>query len=248
MSRIELHQIEKVYPTTGQKALDRLSLKIDSAEWIFLIGPSGAGKTTLLKLLYKAVLPDTGTIVIDGKDIRDIPAYRLRRQAGIIFQNFELIPIRTAAENVAYGAEILGRSPADVRLRTEEMLELVGLGHKRNSFPHELSGGEQQRVSIARALINRPRLILADEPTGDLDPENTDRIISVFEQIHREWQATLLFVTHAPEMVDRLQKRVIRLEHGRIVRDAVGGYHVPDPGPSLIDKPADDSLLRGGSQ
>ena len=199
-------------------------MTVEPGEWVFLTGPSGAGKTTLLKLLYKAILPDEGTIEVDGRDIRTLPAYLLRRRIGIIFQHFELLPNRTAAENVAYGAEVLGVPPGQVRQRTDEMLELVGLSEKRNRTPGELSGGEQQRVSIARALINRPKLILADEPTGDLDPDNAERILDVFQKVHRDWNATLLFVTHAAEIVDRLQKRVVRLEEGRIIRDQVGGY------------------------
>ena len=153
-----------------------------------------------------------------------MPGSRLRRSMGIIFQTFRLLEKKTAFENIAYGAEVLATPPAEVRERTREILELVGLGNKANRMPGELSGGEQQRVAIGRALINRPQLILADEPTGDLDPENSSRVIEILDTVHRERNVTVLFATHAVEMVDRLRRRVVRLEHGRVVSDAHGGY------------------------
>jgi len=143
---------------------------------------------------------------------------------GIIFQTFRLLEKKSAYENIAYGAEVLATPPAEVRRRTQEILELVGLEEKGHRLPGELSGGEQQRVAVGRALINRPKLIIADEPTGDLDPENTNRVIEILDKIHREQQVTVMFATHNVEVVNRLGKRVVRLEDGRVVSDAIGGY------------------------
>lgn len=214
----------KQYPLVSYTALDDVSLTVDSGEWVFLVGASGMGKTTLLKLLYREELPDSGQVIIGGDDVARVPGSRLRRSMGIIFQTFRLLEKKTAFENIAYGAEVLAMPPAEVRSRTLEILELVGLDQKANRLPGELSGGEQQRVAIGRALINRPKLILADEPTGDLDPENSARVIEILDRVHREQNVTVLFATHAVDVVDRLQRRVVRLEHGRIVSDASGGY------------------------
>ena len=182
------------------------------------------GKTTLLKLLYKEELADKGRVIIDGKDVATFPGSKLRRSMGIIFQTYRLLEKKVAFENIAYGAEVLGIPPAEVRRRTEEILELIGLRDKAHRLPSELSGGEQQRVAVGRALINQPKLIVADEPTGDLDPENTDRVIEILDRVHRERNATVLFATHAVEAVNRLNRRVIRLQDGRVVSDATGGY------------------------
>lgn len=182
------------------------------------------GKTTLLKLLYKEEIPDNGKVLIGGHDTTAIHGSKLRRSMGIIFQSFRLLEKKTAFENIAYGAEVLAMPPPEVRRRTKEILELVGLHDKSHRLPGELSGGEQQRVAIGRALINEPKLIIADEPTGDLDPENTDRVLKIFDRFHQEHKATVLFATHAVDVVNRLGRRVIRLEHGHIVSDATGGY------------------------
>ena len=211
-------------------ALHEVSLQIASGEWAFLVGGSGMGKTTLLKLLYREELADRGKVVVGGRDVAATSGSQLRRSMGIIFQTFRLLEKKTAFENIAYGAEVLAMPPALVRRRSNEILELVGLSEKAKRLPGELSGGEQQRVAIGRALINEPRLILADEPTGDLDPENSDRVIEILDTVHREKNTTVLFATHAVDLVDRLQRRVIRLEHGRIVSDAVGGYWVNSDG------------------
>jgi cell division transport system ATP-binding protein len=199
-------------------------LRIAAGDWVFLVGASGMGKTTLLKLLYREELPDSGRVLIAGDDIATTPGSRLRRSMGIIFQTFRLLDKKTAFENIAYGAEVLATPPAEVRRRTLEILELVGLSNKANRLPGELSGGEQQRVAIGRALINQPKLILADEPTGDLDPANSDRVIEILDKVHREHNVTVVFATHAVDIVDRLQRRVIRLQDGAVVSDATGGY------------------------
>lgn len=214
----------KKYPSAPNAALDGVSLNIDSGEWAFLVGASGMGKTTLLKLLYREELCDDGAVLIGGNDVAKMPGSKLRRSMGIIFQTFRLLDKKTAFENIAYGAEVLATPPAEVRERTLEILELVGLADKAGRLPGELSGGEQQRVAVGRALINRPKLILADEPTGDLDPENSDRVIQILDSVHRNENVTVLFATHAVDIVNRLQRRVIRLRDGKVASDEQGGY------------------------
>ena len=221
---VVLENVCKRYPNASYAALDDLSLSVESGEWVFLVGASGMGKTTLLKLLYREEMADRGRVLIGGNDLATMKGSRLRRSMGIIFQTFRLLDKKTAFENVAYGAEVLAVRPAEVRRRTEEILQLVGLAGKANRLPAELSGGEQQRVAIGRALINRPKLILADEPTGDLDPDNSDLVIDILDAVHREQKATVLFATHAVNLVNRLQRRVVRLKQGRIVSDRSGGY------------------------
>lgn len=229
---IAIENVAKEYQPAGFVALKDVSLNIAAGEWIFLVGASGMGKTTLLRLLYKEESPDRGRVLVGGQDVSRLSGSRLRRSIGIVFQSFRLLPRKTAHENIAYGAEVLGVPPLEVRRRTLEVLELVGLQDKASRLPSELSGGEQQRVAIGRALINRPKLIVADEPTGDLDPENSEMVLRTFEKVNREKNATILFATHAVELVDRLRKRVVRLEHGRVVSDAVGGYWGPERHPS----------------
>ena len=163
-------------------------------------------------------------MLVGGSDVSVLAGSRLRRSMGIVFQTFRLLQKKSAYENIAYAAEVLAMPPREVRGRTLEILELVGLADKAHRLPDELSGGEQQRVAIGRALINRPQLILADEPTGDLDPENADRVLDILDRVHRERGATVLFATHAAEIVNRLGRRVVRLQHGRVVHDAAGGY------------------------
>ena len=225
---IAIENVAKEYRPAGFVALQDVSLNIAAGEWIFLVGASGMGKTTLLRLLYKEESPDRGRVLIGGQDVSRLSGSTLRRSMGIVFQSFRLLPRKTAYENIAYGAEVLGVPPSEIRRRTLEVLELVGLQDKASRLPSELSGGEQQRIAIGRALINRPKLIVADEPTGDLDPENSEMVLRTFENVNREKNATILFATHAVELVDRLRKRVVRLEHGRVVCDAVGGYWGPE--------------------
>lgn len=216
--------MSKHYSLAATPALDNISLQVDAGDWVFLVGASGMGKTTLLKLLYREELPGQGQVLVGGNDIATVSGSLLRRSMGIIFQTFRLLGKKTAFENIAYGAEVLATPPAEVRRRTREILELVGLDSKANRLPGELSGGEQQRVAIGRALVNNPKLILADEPTGDLDPENSERVIEILDTVHREHNVTVLFATHAVDIVDRLQRRVVRLQDGRIVSDTTGGY------------------------
>lgn len=221
---IVIDQVSKSYQRGEFVALHDVSLSIASNEWVFLVGASGMGKSTLLKLIYKEELPDRGRVLVDGTDIGHVPGSALRRSIGIIFQNFRLLETKSAFENIAYAAEVIGTAPRDVRRRTLEILDLVGLTDKARRLPSELSGGEQQRVAIGRALINEPKLIVADEPTGDLDPDNTQRVLDILKRVHREKRTTIVFATHAVDVVDRLGQRVVRLEGGRVVRDSVGGY------------------------
>jgi len=221
---IVIDQVSKSYQRAEFVALRDVSLSIASNEWVFLVGASGMGKSTLLKLIYKEEIPDKGRVLVSGKDITRMPGSTLRRSIGIIFQSFRLLQTKSAFENIAYAAEGVGSAPREVRRRTSEILELVGLKDKSARLPSELSGGEQQRVAIGRALINEPKLIVADEPTGDLDPDNTQRVLDILERVHREKHTTIVFATHAVDVVDRLRKRVVRLDKGRIVRDSVGGY------------------------
>ena len=223
---IQLTNVSKTYPN-GAKALVDVNLKIGKGEFVFLVGPSGAGKSTLIKLLYRDETPTRGQVQINGKNLvrmkeREVPY--LRRSIGVVFQDFKLLPNKTVYENVAFALEVIGVSKNEVKIRTRETLELVGLADKENSFPHELSGGEQQRVCVARAVINNPALLVADEPTGNLDPETAWEIMDLLYSINKRG-TTVVMGTHARAIVDKMQKRVIAIENGRIARDEEnGGY------------------------
>jgi cell division transport system ATP-binding protein len=212
----------------GHVALDRLTLDIDRGEFAFITGPTGCGKSTLIKALIRDVVPVEGSVKIAGKDINEMPKDRtpyLRRRIGTVFQDFKLLPNRTVYDNVAYALQVIGDPRSQIRRKTPEILRLVGLQSKINSYPDELSGGEQQRVAIARAFVNHPPLLLADEPTGNLDPETSIGIMQLLYRINRTG-TTVLVVTHDREMVDKMRRRVIALEEGRLVRDQAGaGYN-----------------------
>jgi cell division transport system ATP-binding protein len=216
-----------VYPG-GHVALDRLTLDIDRGEFAFITGPTGCGKSTLIKALIREVEPAAGSVRIAGKDINEMPNDRtpyLRRRIGTVFQDFKLLPNRTVYDNVAYALQVIGEPRSQIRRKTPEILRLVGLQSKIHSYPDELSGGEQQRVAIARAFVNHPPLLLADEPTGNLDPETSIGIMQLLYRINRTG-TTVLVVTHDREMVDKMRRRVIALEEGRLVRDEAGaGYN-----------------------
>lgn len=223
---IQLTNVSKIY-TNGARALVDISLKIDKGEFVFLVGPSGAGKSTLIRLLYREELPTRGQVILNGRSLirlreREVP--QLRRGIGVIFQDFRLLPNKTVFENVAFALEVIGVGRSEVKKRTREALELVGLGKKENVFPHELSGGEQQRVSIARAIVNHPALLVADEPTGNLDPETAWDIMDLLYNINRRG-TTIVMATHARDIVNQMQKRVIAIEDGKVARDEQrGGY------------------------
>ncbi|MEO2140126.1 MAG: ATP-binding cassette domain-containing protein [Thermoleophilia bacterium] len=205
-----------------------MSLRIGTGEFVFLVGPSGSGKSTFIRLIIRELRPTEGAVIVGGRDLGELRRGKvpyLRRAIGCVFQDFRLLPDRTAAENVAYALQVTGHKKAEVRRRVPEILSLVGLDGKYDRLPRELSGGEQQRVSIARALVNHPRLLIADEPTGNLDPETSLGIMDLLLRINRTG-TTVLVATHDRHTVDRMQMRVIALQEGRVMRDEESsGYH-----------------------
>jgi cell division transport system ATP-binding protein len=218
--------VRKVYQPSVV-ALTDASFVIEKGEFVFLVGPSGSGKSTMVRLLLKELEPTTGRIFVGGRDLgrlRRSKVPQLRRNIGCVFQDFKLLPNRTASENVAYALKVQGESGNAIRRKVPEVLGLVGLTHKMNSYPDELSGGEQQRVSIARAFVNHPPLLVCDEPTGNLDPDTSVGIMQLLYRINRSG-TTVVMATHDREMVDKMRRRVIALEDGRIMRDERrGGY------------------------
>jgi cell division transport system ATP-binding protein len=226
---IELRDVTKVYEG-GSIALDRVSLQVGRGEFAFLVGPTGCGKSTLMRVLMKELEPSRGEILIAGRSLNDIPRKkvpRLRRNIGVIFQDFKLLPNRTVYQNVAYSLQVIGEGRQAIRKKVPEILRLVGLSTKLHSYPDQLSGGEQQRVSIARAFVNHPPLLLADEPTGNLDPETSIGIMQLIYRINRTG-TTVLVATHDREMVDKMRRRVIELSEGRVIRDDESGLYRPD--------------------
>ncbi len=223
---IELRDVTKVYPG-GHMALDRVSLAVDRGEFVFLVGPTGCGKSTLIKTLIRDESATDGAVRIAGRDIGALPEKKipqLRRNIGTVFQDFKLLPDRTVYDNVAYALQVIGASRAEIRAQVPETLRLVGLSTKLHSYPDQLSGGEQQRVSIARAFVNHPPLLLADEPSGNLDPVTSIGVMQLLYRINKTG-TTVVVVTHDREMVDNMRRRVIELYEGRVVRDEVsGGY------------------------
>jgi cell division transport system ATP-binding protein len=223
---IVFEDVKKVYEP-GVTALQGVSFTIDKGEFVFVVGASGSGKSTVVRLLLKEIEPTHGRIVVGGRDLGRLKGSKvplLRRNVGCVFQDFKLLPNRTAAENIGYALRVQGQSSQEIRRKVPEVLNLVGLSHKMNSRPEELSGGEQQRVSIARAFVNHPPLLVCDEPTGNLDPDNSVGIMQLLYRISRTG-TTILMVTHDREMVDKMRRRVIALEHGKLVRDERrGGY------------------------
>jgi cell division transport system ATP-binding protein len=224
---VVLEDVRKVYETNHVTALDGVSFVVDKGEFVFIVGASGSGKSTLIRLLLKEVEPTSGRIIVGGRDLGRLKGSKvplLRRNLGCVFQDFKLLPNRTAAENIGYALRVQGESNALIRKKVPEVMDLVGLAHKMSSRPEELSGGEQQRVSIARAMVNHPPLLICDEPTGNLDPDTSVGIMQLLYRINRTG-TTIIMVTHDREMVDKMRKRVIALGDGRIVRDERrGGY------------------------
>ena len=223
---IKFENVSKLYEN-NVKALSNVDVEIDKGEFVFLVGPSGSGKSTFIRMLLKEVEPSTGTITV-GKNKLDkvtrkqIPYYR--RKIGMVFQDFRLIPTLNVYENVAFAMKIIEASPKDIRRRVPMVLSLVGLSHKYKMVPNELSGGEQQRVSLARAIVNNPSVLIADEPTGNLDPETAKEIMDLLVDINKSG-TTIVMATHAKEIVDSMKKRVIAIEGGRIVRDEKRGMY-----------------------
>jgi cell division transport system ATP-binding protein len=232
---IRFENVTKSYKN-GTVALRDLSINIEKGEFVFLVGASGSGKTTCLRLLLREESPDSGRILEAGRDIGTLPKWRvpyLRRNIGCVFQDFRLLPNKTVFENVAFALEVIGRPQSTVHNQVPQILELVGLSDKTNNLPHELSGGEQQRVAVARAFVNRPLILLADEPTGNLDPTNSDSIMGLLERINRTG-TTVVMASHDKTLVDRMRRRVIELEQGVVVRDqARGVYGIDEPAGAL---------------
>ncbi len=209
-----------------ERALKGVSFRINKGEFVFIVGPSGSGKSTLIRLLMREIRPTSGAISIAGTDLnalKDRHIYKFRRGIGIVFQDFRLLEDRTVYENIAFAQKAIGAPSRKISRNVGKMLTLVGLKHKYRSYPNKLSGGEQQRVALARALVNNPTILLADEPTGNLDPTNTEEIMELLEEINNQG-TTVVVVTHNKEIVDRMQKRVIVLKDGQIVEDKKGGY------------------------
>lgn len=223
---IRLETVSKIYKESVV-ALKDVSCDIQKGEFVFLVGPSGSGKSTFIRLLLKEEEPSEGRIYVAGKDIAQLPGWRvpyLRRNIGCVFQDFKLLTNKTVGENVAFALEVIGRPRHVVHERVPQMLDLVGLSLKIDNRPDELSGGEQQRVSIARAMVNRPPILLADEPTGNLDPTTSNDIMKLLERINSAG-TTVVMATHDHTIVDQFRKRVIELENGKIVRDQDRGVY-----------------------
>jgi cell division transport system ATP-binding protein len=223
---IRFEHVTKAYKGTTV-ALRDVSVDIQKGEFVFMVGPSGSGKSTFIRLVTKEDRPDTGLIWVAGKDIAQLSQWKipyLRRNIGAVFQDFRLLPTKTVYENVAFALEVIGRPRHVVRSQVPQILDLVGLAKKLDNLPHELSGGEQQRVAIARAFVNRPLILLADEPTGNLDPSTTAGIMRLLDRINRTG-TTVVMATHDQSIVDSMRRRVIELDRGTVVRDQARGVY-----------------------
>ena len=224
---IRFEKVTKKYPGPGQPALDQVTVDIEKGEFVFIVGASGSGKSTALRLVLRETRPTSGRVYVAGKEINRLAGWkvpRLRRQIGTVFQDFRLLPNKTVAENVAFAQQVIGKSRSEIRRTVPETLDLVGLKDKAERLPDELSGGEQQRVAIARAYVNKPMILIADEPTGNLDPASSVGIMNLLQRIN-ETGTTVLMATHDHGIVDQMRKRVVELDHGRVVRDeAMGAY------------------------
>ena len=224
---IRLEHVNKSYPTSTRPALEDVSVEIEKGEFVFLIGSSGSGKSTFLRLLLKEEVPTSGRVHVNGKELGKLSRYRvpaLRRSIGCVFQDFRLLQNKTVTQNVAFALEVIGKSRQVVDKVVPEVLELVGLEGKANRMPDELSGGEQQRVAVARAFVNRPTILIADEPTGNLDPGTSVGIMKLLDRINRTG-TTVVMATHDAVIVDSMRRRVIELSDGRVIRDQTRGVY-----------------------
>jgi len=224
---IVLQDVSKVYPN-GTRALSDINITIPERDFVFLVGPSGAGKSTFIRLLIREELPTTGRVFVDEQDVTRLKRHQvpyLRRKIGVVFQDFKLLPNKTVFENVAFALEVTGETRATIEAEVPKVISLVGLEDRAENFPHQLSGGEQQRVAIARAMVHQPLILIADEPTGNLDPMTSWEIIQLLIRINT-LGTTMLMATHNQEVVNAMRRRVLALENGRISRDqAMGSYH-----------------------
>ncbi|MGV3489607.1 MAG: cell division ATP-binding protein FtsE [Tuberibacillus sp.] len=223
---IEMQDVWKSY-ANGVMAVNGISVHIEKGEFVYIVGPSGSGKSTFIKMMYREEVPTRGKILVNGTDItklkqKQIP--QIRRKIGVVFQDFKLLPKLTVYENVAFALEVIEESPRQIRRKVMEVLDLVKLKHKARFFPNELSGGEQQRIAIARSIVNNPPVVVADEPTGNLDPDNAWSIMEIFERINNNG-TTVVMATHNKEIVNQMVKRVIAIEGGMIVRDDKQGVY-----------------------
>ena len=223
---IKFENVSKIYEN-NVKALSDINIEIGMGEFVFLVGPSGSGKSTFIKMLLKEVEPTTGQVIVGSKNLskltrKQIPYFR--RKVGMVFQDFRLIPNLSVYENVAFAMKVVEATPKEIRKRVPMVLSLVGLSHKYKMFPNELSGGEQQRVSLARAIVNNPTVLIADEPTGNLDPKTAKEIMELLDDINKAG-TTVLMATHAKEIVDSMKKRVLEIEGGEIIRDEKRGMY-----------------------
>ncbi|WML59070.1 cell division ATP-binding protein FtsE [Neobacillus sp. PS2-9] len=223
---IELQEVYKKYPN-GVTAINGIDVRINQGEFVYVVGPSGAGKSTFIKMMYREEIPTTGTIMINGVNLAKLKMKKVplfRRNLGVVFQDFKLLQNLTVYENVAFALEVIEAQPKVIRKRVMEVLDLVGLKHKIKMLPGELSGGEQQRVSIARSIVNSPKIVIADEPTGNLDPETSWEIMNIFEEINARG-TTIVMATHNREIVNTIKHRVIAIESGKIARDEQRGEY-----------------------
>jgi cell division transport system ATP-binding protein len=224
---IALENVTKVYSASARPALEDVSLDIEKGEFVFLIGASGSGKSSVLRLLLREEVPTRGSVIVNGKNIAQLPARKvpeLRRGIGCVFQDFRLLSKKTVFENVAFALEVINKSHRSIARSVPEVLEMVGLDGKAHRYPNELSGGEQQRVAIARAFVNRPLVLLADEPTGNLDPDTSQGIMGLLERINRKG-TTVIMATHDNHIVDAMRRRVVELDNGHVVRDQNRGVY-----------------------
>lgn len=224
---IKFINVSKVYEDNGAKALSNINMFIEKGEFVFLVGPSGAGKSTIIKLLLKEIDPTSGTIILNDMDITKVKNRKvpyIRRNIGVVFQDFRLLPNKTVYENIAFAMEIIGSHPKEIRRRVPMVLSMVDLSGKAYCYPDQLSGGEHQRVAIARAIVNNPPVLIADEPTGNLDPDTAWEIMKIIKDINRRG-TTVLMATHAKDIVNSMKRRVIAIEGGRVVRDEEKGVY-----------------------
>ena len=226
---ISFQQVSKTYPRSAAPALDRVSLDVERGEFVFLVGASGSGKSTMLRLVLREDTASTGAVMVAGRDVARLSSWKvphLRRTIGVVFQDFRLLSNKSVHDNVAFALQVIGASRRHIATTVPETLELVGLADKGARLPHELSGGEQQRVAVARAYVNRPAILLADEPTGNLDPETSRGIMRLLDRINRTG-TTVVMATHDTSIVDEARKRVVGLDRGRVVRDDAQGLYAP---------------------